>query len=439
MDFERVFQEKIMGQSERIAIVGSIRSPFCKANGVFKDIEADDLGAFVVKELVARSGIDPSLIDEVVLGNVIQPPHATNIARVVAVKAGLPDHVPAVTVNRNCASGMEAIVVAADKIRRGEGEIFIAGGTESMSHFPILFSDEMRDWLLRFSKAKGLGDRLKTLAAFRPRFLAPQMPKIADPLVGMGMGDTAELVARDLKVTRKEQDAFALRSNERAAKARRDGRFNEEIVPIPVPPKYGTMQEVDDGPRDNATWEGLAKLKPVFDKLTGSVTAGSSSQVTDGAAALLLMKESKAKELGLKPLGYILESAAVGLDPRRMGMGPAYAIAKLLKETGRKLSDFDLVEINEAFAAQVLAVQKALASEEFCKNKLGMNTAVGLIDEERLNVNGGAIALGHPLGASGARLVQTLLTELKHRNKKLGLASLCVGGGQGQAIIIEAV
>lgn len=427
-----------MTQSERIAIVGAIRSPFCKANGVLKEMEADDLGAFVVKELIARTGIDPALIDEVVFGNVIQPPHATNIARVVAVKAGLPEHVPAVTVNRNCASGMEAIIVAADKIRRGEGEIFVAGGTESMTHFPILFSDEMRDWLLRFSKAKSFGDKLKAVAAFRPRFLAPQMPKIADPLVGMSMGDTAELVSRDLKVTRQEQDAFALRSNERAAKARSDGRFAEEIVPIPVPPKYNVMQEVDDGPRENTTMSGLAKLKPAFDKLTGSVTAGNSSQVTDGAAALLIMKESKAKQLGLKPLGYIRESAVVGLDPRRMGMGPAYAIAKLLQETGRKLSDFDLIEINEAFAAQVLAVQKALASEEFSKNKLGAQGAIGLIDNEKLNVNGGAISLGHPLGASGARLVMTLLNELKHRNKKLGLASLCIGGGQGQAIIVEA-
>lgn len=422
---------------ERIAIVDGVRTPFCKANGAFKDIEADDLGAFVVKELLARTGLDPNLIDELIFGNVIQPPHATNIARVLAVKGGVPDHVPALTVNRNCASGMEAIINASNKIRRGEGEVYIVGGTESMTHFPILFRKGMREWLIQLSKAKSFGSKLKMLTSFRPSFLAPEMPKIADPLVGLTMGQTAEVLSREFHVTRKEQDLFAFASQERASKARSEGRFNDEIVPLPIAPKYLKIQEDDDGPRDNQTFEGLAKLKPAFDKLTGTVTPGTSSQVTDGAVALLLMKESKAKELGYTPIGYILDDAVAGVEPERMGLGPAFATSKLIRKVHRNLSEFDLIEINEAFAAQVLSVVKALASDEFAKKELGREGAVGQIDHDKLNVNGGAIALGHPLGASGARLVLTLVKELKRRNKKLGLATLCVGGGQGQAVAVE--
>ncbi|MEM1282541.1 MAG: thiolase family protein [Chlamydiota bacterium] len=422
---------------ERIAIVDGVRTPFCKANGAFKDIEADDLGAFVVKELLARTGLDPNLIDELVFGNVIQPPHATNIARVVAVKGGVPDHVPALTVNRNCASGMEAVINASNKIRRGDGEIYIVGGTESMTHFPILFRKGMREWLIKLSKAKTLGSKLKLLTSFRPSFLAPEMPKIADPLVGLTMGQTAEILSREFHVTRSEQDHFAFNSQERASKARSEGRLQDEIVPIPMAPKFEKIQQDDDGPRDDQTYEGLAKLKPAFDKLTGTVTPGTSSQVTDGAVALLLMKESKAKELGYTPIGYILDDAVAGVEPERMGLGPAFATSKLIRKVHRDISDFDLIEINEAFAAQVLSVVKALSSDEFAQKELGMEKAVGTIDQEKLNVNGGAIALGHPLGASGARLVLTLVKELKRRDKKLGLATLCVGGGQGQAVAVE--
>ncbi len=422
---------------ERIAIVDGVRTPFCKANGTFKDIEADDLGAFVVKELLARTGLDPNLIDELIFGNVIQPPHATNIARVLAVKGGVPDHVPALTVNRNCASGMEAIINASNKIRNGDGEIYIVGGTESMTNFPILFRKGMREWLIQLSKAKTLGSKLGLLTSFRPSFLAPEMPKIADPLVGLTMGQTAEVLSREFQVTRKEQDEFALASQERASKARSEGRFREEIIPMPIAPEFEKIQQDDDGPRDNQTFEDLAKLRPAFDKLTGTVTPGTSSQLTDGAVALLLMKESKAKELGYTPIGYILNDAVAGVEPERMGLGPAFATSKLIRKIHRDLSDFDLIEINEAFAAQVLSVVKALSSDEFCKKELGRDGAVGKIEHDKLNVNGGAIALGHPLGASGARLVLTLVKELKHRDKKLGLATLCVGGGQGQAVAVE--
>jgi acetyl-CoA acyltransferase len=266
----------------------------------------------------------------------------------------------------------------------------------------------------------------------------PEVPEIADPLCGLNMGQTAENVSRDFKVTREEQDRYSLLSHERASKAIQSGILAEEIVPVPIAPSYRTMQVQDDGPRANSNLEALSNLKPVFEKVTGTVTAGNSSQVTDGAAAVLLMRESTAKEMGLKPIGYLKEYAFVGLDPSRMGMGPAYAISKLLDKTGVKLSDIDLIEINEAFAAQIIAVQKAAASPEFAKKELGKDAPLGEISIDKLNVNGGAVSLGHPLGASGTRLIITLLKELKRRNKNLGVASLCIGGGQGEAVLLES-
>ncbi|KAF3362717.1 3-ketoacyl-CoA thiolase [Chlamydiales bacterium STE3] len=423
--------------TERVAIVMGIRTPFCKANGVFKDFKADELGAAVIRELAVRANFPLHLIDEVIMGNVLQPSHATNIARVAAVKAGIPESVPAYTVNRNCASGMEAITSGADKIRLGHAEVILAGGMESMSNFPILFPKGMKDFLMGLSKAKTLTEKLKLMASFRPGLLKPQIPEIADPLCGLNMGQTAENLSRDFKILREEQDAFALKSQLRASKATQEGIFKDEIIPLPIPPKYNSMQVIDEGPRSNQTLAALAKLRPVFDPLTGSVTAGNSSPITDGAACVILMKEEKAKALGLQPLGYIKEYASAGLDPSRMGLGPVYATAKLLSKTQLKVEDFDLIEINEAFAAQALAVVKAFESEEFAKAKLGREKALGKIDMEKLNVNGGAIALGHPLGASGARLILTLLNELRRRGKHLGLATLCVGGGQGEACIVE--
>lgn len=422
---------------ERIAIVFGIRTPFCKANGLMRHLEADDLGAFNVTELLTRSGIAAAQIDELVFGNVLQPPHAANIARIVAVKAGLPVKTPAFTINRNCASGLEAIATGADKILLGHGNIIIAGGVESMSNFPVLIRKQFKEFLQRLGKSKNWKEKISALLSFRPGFLMPEVPEISDPLCGLSMGQTAELLSREFVISREEQDAFALLSQERGVKAIVEGRLAEEIAPAPLPPTYQTMQTQDDGPRANQTLEALANLKPVFDKLTGTVTAGNSSQITDGAASVILMKESYAKELGLRPLGYIRDYATAGLQPSRMGLGPAFAAAKLLARTGMQLKDFDLIEINEAFAAQVLAVVKASASNAFAKKELGRDTALGNIDLEKLNVNGGAIALGHPLGASGARLVITLLKELSRRKKNMGLVALCIGGGQGQAMALE--
>jgi len=422
---------------ERIAVVLGFRTPFCKAGGVMKDLEADDLGAFIVSELIARSGLSGKNVDELIFGNVLSPPQSANIARIIAVKGGLPVSVPAYTISRNCASGMESMMSAADKILLGHDQIVVAGGTESMSNFPIVIRKRYKEFLQRLNKAKGWGQRLSVLAGFRPSFLMPEIPEISDPLCGLNMGQTAEVLSREFQISREDQDQYALMSQKRASKAITDGLFNDEVVPTPLPPNYGIMQTQDDGPRANQTLEALAKLKPSFDKLTGTVTAGNSSQITDGAAAALLMSESKAKQMGLEPIGYIRDYAAAALQPSRMGLGPAFAISKLLARTGMQLSDFDLIEINEAFAAQVLAVLKACASSEFAHKELGREQAIGEIDIERLNVNGGAIALGHPLGASGTRLIITLLKELARRKKNVGLAALCVGGGQGQAVVVE--
>lgn len=422
---------------ERIAIIDGIRTPFCKGGGLLRDYEADDLGSFTVKELMARTAFPLDQVDELIFGNVMQPPHLTNIARILAVKGGMPIRMPAYTVNRNCASGLEALASAYNKILQGEAEVIIAGGTESMSNFPVLFRKKMREFLSHLNKAKNWQQKLAILFRFRLSFLVPDIPEIADPICGLNMGQTAEILARDFHVTRTEQDEFALMSQERAMKATVDGLFAQEIVPIPLPPACREMQAIDDGPRSNQTLEILGKLKPAFDKLTGTVTAGNSSQVTDGAVALLLMRESKAKSLGLKPLGFLTEYSYAACDPSRMGLGPVYAISKLLAKTGRKLGEFQLIEINEAFASQVLAVIKAAASADFARKELGRDQPLGDISLDILNVNGGAIALGHPVGASGGRLVLTLLKELRRRNLQTGLATLCVGGGQGEAAIVE--
>ena len=422
---------------ERIAIVSGLRTPFCKAGGVMRGMEADDIGAYIVSELMARSGISSAVIDELIFGNVIQPPHAANIARIVSVKGGLPNKVPAFTVNRNCASGLESITTAYDRISLGHDEVVVAGGTESMSNFPVLISKKYRDFLQNLSKAKTFGQKVSGILRFRPSFIVPDFPEISDPLCSLSMGQTAENLAREFRLTREEQDQFSLRSQHRAEHAQKAGLFAQEIAPIPVPPTYGSVQMQDDGPRAGQTLEALTKLKPIFDRVTGTVTAGNSSQVTDGAAAVIMMKESKAKALQLQPLGYIRDYAVAGLQPSRMGLGPAFAIAKLLTRTGMKLTDMDLIEINEAFAAQVLGVVKACASDDFARKELGLDHAVGTIDIDKLNVNGGAIALGHPLGASGTRLVITILNELRRRNKNVGLVSLCIGGGQGQAAVLE--
>ena len=423
---------------ERIAIVDGIRTPFCKMNTVFNYLSAQELGRIATRELIERSGFDVKNIDEVIFGCVGQPADAANIARVIGLGAGIPKSVPAYTVHRNCASGIEAVVSAAIKIQVGEGRCILAGGTESMSNIPFFFSKAAQEIFMELSKAKTLPARLQTFFKFRPEHLLN--PKIGlalgltDPACGLNMGQTAEVLAKEYGITRNDQDKFSLDSHLKAVAAK--AILKEEIVPVIPGPKYKEAVTDDNGPREGQTIEALTKLRPFFENGTGTVTAGNSSQVTDGAAAILVMSESRAKELGLKPLGYIRGFAFAGVDPVRMGIGPAYAIPKVLKKTGLKLADMQAIEINEAFAAQVIACVRALSSAKFAQEN-GFEGYTGDIDPAKLNINGGAIALGHPVGVTGARLILTMLKHLNRKNQNLGLISLCIGGGQGAAVILE--
>ncbi len=427
--------------TQRLVIVDGVRTPFCKAGSDLSHSGPDELGRVAVSALLTRTGLDPALVDEVIFGCVSQPADAANVARVIALRSGIPEKVPAMTVHRNCASGCEALTQAAERISAGRGSIFIVGGTESMSQVPLLFKQSTAEKFGRLARAKSFGQKVRTLASFRPSDFQPRVGLqlgLTDPVCGLNMGETAEVLAREGRISREMQDAFSLESHRRAAAAA--GKLAEEICPIYVNgyrPAAAILQ--DNGPRLNQSMEALAKLKPVFDRRTGTVTAGNASQITDGAVALLVMSEEKASMLGLEPLGALAAWAYAGCDPIRMGLGPVFAMAKLEDETGVAPAAVDLVEINEAFAAQILAVLNCAASADFARKHLGRDRALGEIPKEKLNVNGGAIALGHPVGATGARLALTSLKELRRRKAKQALVSACVGGGQGVALLLEAL
>jgi len=423
---------------DRIAIVDGVRTPFVKAWAFFEDIPAQRLGAICVRELLEMTRLDPNLVDEVIFGAVAQPPEASNVARVISLYAGIPEEKRAYTVSRNCASGFESVTSGLEKIICGVDEIVIAGGTESMSNIPLIFGKEITRILTKLNKTKNLIQRLGLLASIRPSHFKPVIGLVlglTDPVCGLNMGQTAEVLAKEFGITRREQDEFSLTSHKRAIASRM--KLREEIVPVMVPPAYDVVVTDDNGPREGQTMEALCALKPYFDRYTGTVTVGNSCQVSDGACALLLMKEEKARQMGYEPLGYIRAYSYSGLAPDKMGLGPAYSIPAVLSRAGLKLRDMDLTEINEAFAVQVLACVKALASKKFAEKNFSCPEPVGQIDMDRLNVNGGAVALGHPVGTSGSRLILTLAKEMKRRSAKFGLASLCVGGGQGGAIILE--
>ncbi len=420
-----------------LVIVDGVRTPFCKMGSDLAGLAADELGRVAINALLTKTDLDPKLVSEVIMGCVGQPHDAANLGRVIALRAGIPESVPAITVSRNCASGMESFTLAYEKMCAGRGDVFIVGGVESMSNYPFIYSDSAKAKFGKLSRAKTFGDRLNALMSFRlsdfnPR-IALQMG-LSDPVCGMNMGDTAELLAREGGITREMQDAFALESHRRAAAA--SDRLAEEICPVYV---GGKAIVRDNGVRENQTPEALNRLRPVFDRHNGSVTAGNASQITDGAVALLVMTAERAEELRMKPIGRLVGYAYAGCEPSRMGLGPVYAIAKAEELSGLSVSSADLIEINEAFAAQVLAVMKASASEKFARKVLGRPYPVGEISEEKLNVNGGGIALGHPVGATGGRLILTSLRELHRRGQQRALVSLCVGGGQGAAIWLEAL
>jgi acetyl-CoA C-acetyltransferase/acetyl-CoA acyltransferase len=396
------------------------------------------LGRTAARAALERSHISPDQIDQVIFGNVAPPADAPNIARVIALQAGIPQDRIAHSVHRNCASGLEAITTAAQLIQLGEARMVLAGGTESMSRIPLLFNEEATGVFLQLGRAKNWRQRLATLLRFRPRHFRPVASLklgLTDPVCGLMMGETAEVLAEDFGISRREQDEYALESHRRAAAAQKRCDQRAEIVSVPAE-IVGSEVNEDVGVRADQSLDALARLKPIF-KADGTVTVGNSCMVTDGAAAIVLMPGEAARAEARRPLGYLRGYAYAGCDPRRMGLGPVFATAKLLDRTGMRLHDMDLIELNEAFAAQVLACERAFASEAFAKEQLGRSQALGTLDRECLNVNGGAIALGHPVGATGTRLVITLLKELQRRGKKRGLATLCVGGGQGAAVLVE--
>lgn len=423
-----------------VVIVEGIRTPFVKSGGLLKDLHASEIGRIALKELIVKTQIDTKLVDEVIIGNTGNPSDTANVARVVALNAGIPKEVPAVTVHRNCASAMEAIATAFTRIKSGMGEVFFAGGTENMSQMPLLFSRQFQEIFTELAFAKSVGQKLATLKKMRIGFLKPRvalLEGLTDPFAEINMGQTAEILAKEFHISREEQDEFAKRSHDLTVSAMEEGRFKDEITPVYLPPTFKTIVKEDVGPRKGQSLEKLAKLKPFFDKRYGTITPGNSCPITDGAAMVLMMSREKATELGYKPIAQVVSYAFAGLEPERMGLGPAYSTPIALKRAGLTLKDMGLVEINEAFAAQVIACVKALGSDKFAQEKLGLNQAVGEINSEILNVNGGAIALGHPVGATGARLVITLMKEMRRRKVKYGLATMCIGGGQGGSVILK--
>lgn len=430
-----------MKSRKPIAVIAGKRTPMAKAFSDLSDEDAVGLGVHALLAVVkdasrASEGFTVRDIDEVVFGNVAGPPDAANIARVIALKAGLPVDRVAHTVNRNCASGMESILAAWDSIETKRSTTVLCGGTESMTQIPMLFQPDAAKQWLRLARSKSLAAKLQAIAGFRPRHFKPiagiQLG-LTDPVSGLNMGETAEVLADEFGITREDQDEYALQSHLRGAAARERCFLSGEIAPI-TSDRFGRFEK-DNGPRENQSLKQLAKLRPIFQK-HGTVTPGNSCPLTDGAAALLL-SELDASRRFEEPLGYITHVAVAGCDPHRMGLGPVYSTAKLLRETGLVMKDFDLIELNEAFAAQVIACERAAESKRFAERELSRGKPLGAFLRERMNIHGGAIALGHPVGMTGTRLVLTLLRALRESGMRRGLATLCVGGGQGVSVVVE--
>jgi acetyl-CoA acyltransferase len=421
----------------RVAIVAGARTPFAKSGTVLKDLSAIELGQLAVRELVFRTGIEPASVELIAFGTVVPNVLAPNIAREVALMPIFPKGVQAWTVGRACASANQAITDAADQIALGHADVAIAGGAESLSAVPILHSRRFSDMLVAASKARTLGARLAAFSGFRPRDLIPVTPAIAEPTTGETMGQSAEKMAKLNGISREDQDAFALASHQRAAAGTADGRLTAEIAPVYVPPTYTTAVTSDNGIRTDTSLEQLAALRPVFDRTYGSVTAGNASPLTDGGAAVLLMSEQRAKDLGIAPLAYIRSYAYAALDPgEQLLQAPVLAAPIALRRAGLTLRDIDLVEMHEAFAAQVLSNLRGFESKEWAA-RAGLVEPVGAVDRSRLNVMGGSIAIGHPFGATGARITTTLVNELRRRDGQFGLMTVCAAGGLGFAMVVE--
>lgn len=418
-------------------IFDGVRTPFARAGSTLAGLGAVELGRATVTSLLARSGMDPALVDESIFGCVAQPADAANISRVIALRSGIPKEKPAMTVNRNCASGLQAVASAREKLAAGQGSLFLVGGVESMSQMPLLFRHEASLKFARLARARTFGTKARAIAGFRAHDFMPLLALkmgLTDPIAALNMGETAEILAREFCISREAQDAFAVRSHLNAT-AHLD-HLQSEMVPVytGVPALHAVF--ADNGIRADSSLEKLGRLPPSFDLLMGSVTAGNASQISDGAVALLVGSEKHASAFPQPPLGRVVSQAFTGCDPARMGLGPVKAIELALQRSGWTLEDLDLVELNEAFAAQSLAVLKALRDPAAAR-RAGLSKPLGEIDGSRLNPQGGAIALGHPVGATGARLILTALKQLQRSGGKRALVALCVGGGQGAAMCLE--
>ncbi len=434
----RVASQTLKGVGGRVAIVDGCRTPFCRAGTDFRDMDVIDLAGVASAELLARTGLPPEEVDYSIFGVVVPALQAPNLGREVVFRASLPMTIPGTTVSLACASSNRAITSGAEAILTGQCDVVLTGGAESLSNVPILVSKPASRWLMELDKAKSVGQKLAVASKIRPRDLVPVPPAIAEYTTGMTMGEACEKMAKENEISRRAQDEIALMSHQRAAAATEEGRLSRQSVSTFPRPGFDTAVSVDNGIRPDSTAEALGQLKPVFDRRYGTLTAGNSSPITDGASAVLLMSEDKARALGYSPLGYIRSFAYASLDPgTQLLQAPAYAAPVALDRAGLKLADIDLVEMHEAFAAQVLSNMKAFASRKFAAQELGRSEPLGEIDLERFNVNGGSIALGHPFGATGGRVTIQLLEELRSRSMNLGLITVCAAGGIGLAMVVE--
>jgi acetyl-CoA acyltransferase len=421
----------------KTAIVAGCRTPFARSGTTLRDLTAIDLGKHAVREVLARAGVPGDSVDQLVYGTVVHDPHSPNIAREVGL-ATLPKTVPAVTVSRACATANQAITDGVNLIETGYADIVVAGGAESLSHIPIMVTKQLSRVLVAASKAKTTGKRVAALTAIRPKDLIPVQPQIAEPTTGETMGESAERMAKENGISRAEQDRWALRSHQLAAEGTKDGRLSAEIAPLYVPPDFEAVEERDNGVRSDTSLEALGALRPVFDRRHGSVTAGNSSPLTDGASAIVLMSERAVKAHGIPALGWVRSYAYSALDPgAQLLQGPAYAAPVALDRADATMKDINLMEMHEAFAAQVLSNLQALESRKFAEQELGRSKAVGRPPEEVINVMGGSIAIGHPFGATGGRITTTLLNEMARRDVELGLITVCAAGGMGFAMVVE--
>lgn len=424
--------------SRKVVLIDGARTPFLRAGTDYFDLMSYQLGAFAIKGVIDRTGLDPKVVNNVIMGSVIHNLKTPNVAREAALTAGIPQNVPCHTVSQACISANQAIASAYELIAGGRADVVIAGGTECTSDTPIVFRKAMRKKLFKAQKLNGLGDTLKFIMSLRPMDFAPDRPAVAEYLTNRLMGEDCETLAARFGATREEQDDFAHRSHTLAEKATKDGILAKEIVPVDLPPNFKPVT-IDNGIRV-ADRDKLAKLKPAFVKPHGTITAANASFLTDGAAAVLLMSEDRAKELGLTPKARIVDYAFTGQDIwEELLLGPAYAISKVLRANGLELDQMDVIELHEAFAGQVVANLKALASDDFARKNLGRDKAVGRADKDRLNLWGGSLSIGHPFGATGARLVTTTANRLIAENGRYGILAACAAGAHGHAMVLERV